>query len=153
MGMRIWGFSSWVQMWEIQLIVLLESVILKTTALDFKRSRMQSMQDSRYWHISHYVPDKHQWFVLTSLYLASSIFTHIAQNIAQSLVQLRVVLWWLPHLVQLSNTAAELWSTAAPWETDSVTKWHHERNHWHSYREIPPVPYIRPSPEKEWFTG
>lgn len=76
-------------MWEIQLIVLLDFVILKNIALDFKRSRMQSIQDSWYWLGSRYVPDKYQWFMLTALYFASSVFTHVPQNIAQSLVQLR----------------------------------------------------------------
>lgn len=84
---RVWGFSSWVQMWEIQLAVLLDSLILKTTALDIK-NRMQSVEDSGYWHVSCHVPAKHQWFMLTPLYLTSSIFIHIPKNRTRSLVQL-----------------------------------------------------------------
>lgn len=106
------------QLWEIQLIVLLDFVILKTTALDFKSSRFNQYKIADI-DISHYVPNK-QWFVLTPLYLAFSIFMYIPQNTAQSLVQSTEQC--SGDCLDWYNFPMHLQSTAAPWETDLVTK-------------------------------
>lgn len=119
-----------------------------------KRSRMQSKQDSWFWHV---------WFCAgwTSVVPVNTFLPHLtkfytphpSEHSSKNGLINTAVLWWISSSVLLSNTPAELWSTATSWQTGSVMKWQNGRNHWHGYGEIPAVPYIKPSLENVDVSG
>lgn len=147
-------FPFLVQIWEIQFLAsAIGCLILKTTALDFRSCRTQSMPDSWHWLVSRYVPEKHQKLVLTHPHLSSSIFIHNSKNRTQSQDRLRkqhsgdyFTQYNFP--IQQQSFALLLLSGK-----QTVMKWHNGRNHWHGYREIPTIPYVKPSQEMEQFAG